>query len=79
MFPIIPSSRESGVTPQVPDALPIHPSPMDRVLKYRRSSLYNAFRRHLGINTTWYLHPHFVWYRICPSRTSFACALAAHV
>src|SRR3972149_7064919 len=32
--------------------------------KYRRSPLYKVLRRHFGMNTTWYLHSHFVWFRL---------------
>src|SRR5437867_9357256 len=32
--------------------------------KYRRNPAYSALRRHLGMNTTWYLHSHFVWFRL---------------
>src|SRR6516165_6654688 len=28
------------------------------------NSPYSALRRHLGMNTTWYLHSHFVWLRL---------------
>src|SRR5271157_1060850 len=49
--------------------------------KCRRSSPYRIFLRHLGINTTWYLHSHLVWLRLSTSSiaNSFSCALAAHV
>jgi hypothetical protein len=29
-----------------------------------RSSPYSVFRRRMGMNTTWYLHPDFVWLRL---------------
>src|SRR5439155_18633504 len=32
--------------------------------KYRHNPAYSALRRHLGMNTTWYLHSHFVWFRL---------------
>src|SRR3954470_4095104 len=41
---------------------------------------YNVFRRHFGINTTWYLHSHLLWLRLSNSSILdllFVC-LAAH-
>src|ERR1700739_3068421 len=49
--------------------------------KCRRNSPYNAFLRHFGMNTTWYLHSHFVWLRLSISsivKFPVVC-LAAHV
>src|SRR5436309_14945032 len=46
-----------------------------------RNSPYSVFLRHFGINTTWYLHSHFVWLRLSISSIAkllFVC-LAAHV
>jgi hypothetical protein len=40
----------------------------------RRSSPYNIFLRHFGINTTWYLHSHLLWLRF--SISSIACSLS---
>src|SRR6516164_368217 len=47
----------------------------------RRNSPYSTFLRHLGMNTTWYLHSHLVWLRLSPSSiaNSLSCALPAHV
>jgi len=44
--------------------------------KCLRSSPYSTFRRHFGINTTWYLHSHFVWLRLSISSiaNSLSCA-----
>src|SRR5689334_8074215 len=44
--------------------------------KYRRSSPYNTFLRHLGINTTWYLHSHFVWLRLSISSIAYSLSCA---
>jgi hypothetical protein len=41
---------------------------------------YNTFRRHFGINTTWYLHSHFEWLKLSKSSIQFLLevGLAAH-
>src|SRR5215471_11234027 len=42
--------------------------------RWGRSSAYSVFLRHLGMNTTWYLHSHFVWLKLSYSsidETSF--------
>ena len=42
---------------------------------------YSVFLRHFGMNTTWYLHSHFVWLRLSIppiAKLLFVC-LAAHV
>src|SRR5579863_658429 len=44
--------------------------------QYRRNSAYSTFRRHLGMNTTWYLHSHLVWFRL--SYSSIADLLFVH-
>src|SRR5436190_16025638 len=33
----------------------------------RRNSAYRVFLRHLGMNTTWYLHSHLVWLKLSNS------------
>ncbi len=35
--------------------------------------VYIALRRYLGINTTWYLHSHFVWLKLLMSFMSLLC------
>src|ERR1700676_1719854 len=48
--------------------------------KCRRSSMHSVLLRHFGMNTTWYLHSHFVWLRLSNSSILdllFVC-LAAH-
>src|SRR5207302_9124700 len=62
----------------VPDVVPNH-----RLIPPQccRNSPYSVFLRHFGINTTWYLHSHFVWLRLSISsivKLLFVC-LAAHV
>ena len=32
--------------------------------RWRRNSPYRILRLHFGMNTTWYLHSHFVWLRL---------------
>jgi hypothetical protein len=41
---------------------------------------YNTFRRHFGINTTWYLHSQFEWLKLSNSSIQFLLevCLAAH-
>src|SRR5664279_81585 len=47
---------------------------------YFLRSPYNAFRRPLGINTTWYLHSHFEWLKLSYSSIQFLLCVcfAAH-
>ena len=36
----------------------------EHLAKCFRRLPYNTFRRHFGINTTWYLHSHFEWLKL---------------
>ena len=36
----------------------------DHYLHWPRSWPYKAFRRHFGMNTTWYLHSHTLWFKL---------------
>src|SRR5207249_12122226 len=65
LFPFHHTSPSETSTLSLHDALPICSASRRKISpKYRRNPAYSALRRHLGMNTTWYLHSHFVWFRL---------------